>query len=1514
MFIHENKIKSRPAPFLFFMRAIKYTVPLFPVFFAISILLFILPADVRASLSDFEVTASDIVFDSPVPVPGEVFTTSATVRNIGGFGTSITTVTIGAYNASYTNGMPFAGLDYNSARAQMLYLAETIAKSGRVTGFQLQKLDAADSNYGTTSFEVYMCHRNAANDTLGTDFPGNCNMGDRTRVWNTQNVPFSGNQYDWVNFNVDDIFRYDGTNNLIVEIIWVGDSANLVTAVGIQSGIGAQYCYVLGGTGDTGTVDTTNNTRIPIQLDLSTQTVNVKFFNGDSESSQIGTTKTLDVVGGSVDTVSVDWSAGTAGDYNIYVYVDTPTLISESLETNNKAYKTILITPDVTAPGKITDLTVTCPADYTAYLQWTSPGDNDYSYTLKSPSKYKIQYSISNTISWSTTSAQITIDASNTNPYDWKSYTEENLSGAATYYFRIWTADEIPNWSIISDSKKVYVTGVVAPAAVADLSAQTGCCCTNVDLSWTAPGDDENTGTASEYFVKYATYTITFNSHTDTSDTDFNAGTRSSTTVSGTGDSAYVKLSTGAYLGPLTGGNTPVLTGNGVGNDLTRIITNAGANITASGRITQWQMAGWVGSGGATQVALRIYRDGGTNWIYVGGSAIETIPSPDTISTFNTDISVQQGDVIGIRTTNLTYVDNVAGAAGDCYYIAGDKTSDSLKTAWTSQAYNIKLEVSGDDLSGYLSSGTWTSGTSPVLAANTTAAWEINWSSTTPTGTSVSAATRTGDTASPDATWSGWSSEITDSGRQGVLSPDAKYIQYRAILRTYDATVTPNLNDLTLNYTTWWASVNDATGEPSPQEAGTPQNMTLSLYPKTTYYFAIRTKDDENNLSGVDTNTWTSVTQSSAMAYYLCPPTSPKILSVYESSITMQWDLVTYPFEDGYVLEASTASDFTGTLHSSVTARVDLSALTVMEPALDTNTTYYLGAGALYGNTTAYSETLSTSTLANPILNSQFYGVYETSVTVIWDAFPGTPLSSTCEGYILQASINSDFVPIWRSSSTKSIYLNYLTMPTLFSETTYYFRVGALNWNNVANHVYVGSTFTHSGTGDGTGTAAFKVAAEEINDTSIVEELTFYGNGQSTITAVAFQIPYTWSWTGLAGDIALSGGGFTNPDPDHPDPDDAPEIVVEGAGTASNPYIISIGVSTPTFITEIKTATITISGLTPPGQAGTAATNAFTVWTRGKQLLTIVDFPGIKVYGKLYLETDTVWNPSGAIVKEGSAEYMVAAFTLDTEGEDVAINELTVKFTAVGGATLGGELISFRIYKESNATADGWDPVTDLWLTAGVAQAIAGTFEKYIPDQNKILTQADGNHTYYLTVNFSAAPPLALYEGVKADIAVSTISVTGAVSGYAFTNKGSFAGNNCYMGGAAAASDEADVLRLGMDRHTFYDGGNYWMFYLVKNGNMADVYFKTSPDGGDWSGDAVKLNVAVSTFSSLGIWQDSTDVFVSYSDGNDTYIRTVQISDKSLGPTEYAITSAADNHSQIIIDSAGILWRKGEER
>src|SRR5688500_10578761 len=73
--------------------------------------------------------------------------------------------------------------------------------------------------------------------------------------------------------------------------------------------------------------------------------------------------------------------------------------------------------------------------------------------------------------------------------------------------------------------------------------------------------------------------------------------------------------------------------------------------------------------------------------------------------------------------------------------------------------------------------------TSDVRDAQTVAAWgTIKWRAQTPAGTRVEIATRSGNTRTPDETWSDWTAAYTNAEGSAISSPRARYLQWRAAL------------------------------------------------------------------------------------------------------------------------------------------------------------------------------------------------------------------------------------------------------------------------------------------------------------------------------------------------------------------------------------------------------------------------------------------------------------------------------------------------------------------------------------------------------------------------------------------------------------------------------------------------------------------------------------------------------------------------------------------------------------
>ena len=73
--------------------------------------------------------------------------------------------------------------------------------------------------------------------------------------------------------------------------------------------------------------------------------------------------------------------------------------------------------------------------------------------------------------------------------------------------------------------------------------------------------------------------------------------------------------------------------------------------------------------------------------------------------------------------------------------------------------------------------------TSDVRDAQTVAAWgTIRWRAQVPAGARVEISTRSGNTRTPDETWSDWTSAYATPDGSAITSPRARYLQWRAVL------------------------------------------------------------------------------------------------------------------------------------------------------------------------------------------------------------------------------------------------------------------------------------------------------------------------------------------------------------------------------------------------------------------------------------------------------------------------------------------------------------------------------------------------------------------------------------------------------------------------------------------------------------------------------------------------------------------------------------------------------------
>jgi hypothetical protein len=172
------------------------------------------------------------------------------------------------------------------------------------------------------------------------------------------------------------------------------------------------------------------------------------------------------------------------------------------------------------------------------------------------------------------------------------------------------------------------------------------------------------------------------------------------------------------------------------------------------------------------------------------------------------------------------------GNEGKIYRLAGDPMQPTLITRAAVQQITALLP----DRSGRILFATSNPGkvlrlsadragrgtyTSDVRDAQSVATWgAIKWQAVVPAGTKVEISTRSGNTRTADETWSDWSSAYADGNGTPIVSPRARYRQWRAVL-TADRGQAPVLTSVTAAYL--------------PRN-GRPRVLTITIHPPGTVF------------------------------------------------------------------------------------------------------------------------------------------------------------------------------------------------------------------------------------------------------------------------------------------------------------------------------------------------------------------------------------------------------------------------------------------------------------------------------------------------------------------------------------------------------------------------------------------------------------------------------------------------------------------------------------------------------
>ena len=134
------------------------------------------------------------------------------------------------------------------------------------------------------------------------------------------------------------------------------------------------------------------------------------------------------------------------------------------------------------------------------------------------------------------------------------------------------------------------------------------------------------------------------------------------------------------------------------------------------------------------------------------------------------------------------------GAKGKLYRLSGDPVLATLVTRTDAQqitaladdgAGGVLLAASNPGRLLRLSSKPAATGSyvSDVRDTTTVATWgTLRWQATLPAGTTIALQTRTGNTRTPDTTWSAWSAPLTTALGSRIESPKARYLQWKAVL------------------------------------------------------------------------------------------------------------------------------------------------------------------------------------------------------------------------------------------------------------------------------------------------------------------------------------------------------------------------------------------------------------------------------------------------------------------------------------------------------------------------------------------------------------------------------------------------------------------------------------------------------------------------------------------------------------------------------------------------------------
>lgn len=484
-------------------------------------------------------------------------------------------------------------------------------------------------------------------------------------------------------------------------------------------------------------------------------------------------------------------------------------------------------------PSDVIDLAGGSVTDQSVMLSWTAPGDDG---DEGQASTYDLRYATATITltSWDSATVVTGLPAPSA-AGEPESFAVVGLDQETTYYFALRTADEVPNWSGLSNIVEITtLPEQISPAFIEDLSVGT-VTTTSVALNWTAPGDDGTQGQASEYDIRYATSEID-------------------------ADSWYEATE--------------------VADEPTPALAGSAESYTVSG----------LSAGTLYYFAVKA-ADEVPNWSKISNVVSATTASPDTTA---------PATITDITTYGITHA-----SVGLTWTAPGDDDDEGQASA-----YDIRYDTAA------ITSETWESATPLATPPTPSAAGAAD--SVTVSGLAASTAyyfaIKTADEA---ANWSAVSTNATATTTAEEDPPaDIADLATGAttdsfIVLTWTAPGDDGSQGQASSYdiryataaitTGTWESAIQATGEPTPATAGSAESFTVTgLAPATTYHFAVKTADEVPN--------WSGLSNGASATTEICDETAPAEIgdlatgAITYATVALTW---TAPGDDGSAGQAT---------------------------------------------------------------------------------------------------------------------------------------------------------------------------------------------------------------------------------------------------------------------------------------------------------------------------------------------------------------------------------------------------------------------------------------------------------------------------------------------------------------------------------------------------------------------------------------------------------------------------------